>query len=304
MGSAMLDIELLRSFVSVVDAGGFTRAGERVHRTQSTVSQQIKRLEDAVGKPLLVRNGKQATPTEEGERLLSYARRILMLEAEARDVVSQPVNDGVLRLGIPEDFAANRLTELVSHLSRLRPGLRLNVRSGLSVLLGGLLARGELDLALLKREAGTPGGIAAWTENLHWVTSRRYKIDLDTDPVPLVMGDQGCLYRNRMIHALETAGRPWRIAFWSPNLSGIHAALSAGLGLSLLPEGAILPEQKIIEPARGFPTITNTEIALVAGDNASPATLRLADILVEFCGPRRRATSSSQSGKQRLAVKA
>ena len=300
-----LDIELLRSFVSVIDAGGFTRAGERVHRTQSTVSQQIKRLEDAVGKPLLIRNGKQATPTEEGERLLSYARRILVLEAEARDVVSQPVNDGVLRLGIPEDFAASRLTELVSTLSRVRPGLRLNVRSGLSVILGGLLERGELDLALLKREAGSPGGIAAWPENLHWVTSRHHNIDLDTDPVPLVMGDQGCLYRNRMIHALETAGRPWRIAFWSPNLSGVHAALSAGLGLSLLPDGVILPDLKVVEPARGFPTITNTEIALVAAANATPATLRLAEMLVEFCGPRGpNAVSARQSGKHRLAVKA
>ena len=300
----MLDIELLRSFVSVIDAGGFTRAGERVHRTQSTVSQQIKRLEDAVGKPLLVRNGKQATLTDEGERLLGYARRILMLEAEARDVMSRPGNDGVLRLGIPEDFAAYRLTELVSHLSHVRPGLRLNVRSGLSVLLGGLLERGDLDLALLKREAGSAGGIAAWPENLHWVASRRHKIDLDTDPVPLVVGDQGCLYRNRMVHALETAGRPWRIAFWSPNLSGIHAALSAGLGLSLLPEGASLPELKIVEPAHGFPTITNTEIALVAAANASPATLRLADMLVEFFGPRGPRANARQSGKQRLAAKA
>ncbi|HVZ53533.1 MAG TPA: LysR substrate-binding domain-containing protein [Pseudolabrys sp.] len=300
----MLDIELLRSFVSVVDAGGFTRAGERVHRTQSTVSQQIKRLEDTVGKPLLIRNGKQAKPTEEGERLLSYARRILLLEAEARDVVSRPGNDGVLRLGIPEDFAIYRLTELVGTLSRVRPGLRLNVRSGLSVLLRDLIERNELDLALLKREAGSPGGIAAWPENLHWVTSREHGIDLDTDPVPLVMGDQGCLYRNRMIHALETAGRPWRIAFWSPNLSGIHAALSAGLGLSLLPEGAILPDQRIVEPARGFPTISNTEIALVAAANAGPAILRIGEMLVEFFGPNGPRANAGQSGKQRLALKA
>jgi DNA-binding transcriptional LysR family regulator len=304
MGEAMLDIELLRSFVSVVDAGGFTRAGERVHRTQSTVSQQIKRLEDSVGRPLLERNGKQAKLTDEGERLLSYARRILMLEAEARDVVSRPGNDGVLRLGIPEDFAAYRLTELVENLSRARPNLRLNVRSGLSVLLGGLLERGELDVALLKRDIGTPGGIAAWPEELHWVTSRKHKIDLDTDPVPLVVGEQGCLYRNRMVHALETAGRPWRIAFWSPNLSGIHAALSAGLGLSLLPHRAVLPEQKIVEPARGFPTITNTETALVAAANASPAVLRIAELLVEFCAPRDASKPRTQPGKQRLAVKA
>src|SRR3954466_15863617 len=94
IGPQMLDLELLRSFVSVVDAGGFTRAGERVHRTQSTVSQQTRRLEEALGCPLLLRNGKQVTLTEEGERLLSYARRLLALAEEARDVVARPNGDG------------------------------------------------------------------------------------------------------------------------------------------------------------------------------------------------------------------
>ena len=139
----MMDIGLLRSFVSVVDAGGFTRAGERVHRTQSTVSQQIKRLEDMVGRPLLERNGKQATLTEEGERLISYARRILALEQEARDVVARPVVDGVVRLGIPEDFAAYRLTELLYDFKHARPTLRLDVRCGLSATLQRALDAGD-----------------------------------------------------------------------------------------------------------------------------------------------------------------
>src|SRR5262247_1478139 len=114
MEATMLDLELLKSFVSVVDAGGFTRAGERVHRTQSTVSQQIRRLEEVVGRPLLHRDGKRVTPTEEGERLLSYARRILALAAEARDVVARPASEGVVRLGMSEDFAAYRLSEMLS----------------------------------------------------------------------------------------------------------------------------------------------------------------------------------------------
>src|SRR3954463_4514034 len=100
MDALVLDLDLLRSFVSVVDAGGFTRAGERVHRTQSTVSQQIRRLEGTLGCPLLLRNGKQVTLTEEGERLLSYARRLLALAEEARDVVARPNGDGIVRLGI------------------------------------------------------------------------------------------------------------------------------------------------------------------------------------------------------------
>jgi DNA-binding transcriptional LysR family regulator len=280
----MLDLELLRSFVSVVDAGGFTRAGERVHRTQSTVSQQIKRLEETVGRPLLDRNGKGAVPTEEGERLLSYARRILALAEEARDAVSRPTGDGIVRLGIPEDFAAYRLTELLSQFVRSRPGLRLDVRCDLSVRLRHDLERGDLDAALIKREAGEKGGIAAWPEHLCWVASSRYPLDLGHRPVPLAVFQQGCLYRNRAVHALERAERAWHIAYISPNLTGIQAAVSAGLGISILPDVAILPDHRILGSQEGFPAIGNTEVALVMAPGASAATRRLADLLVEFCG--------------------
>ena len=278
----MMDIGLLRSFVSVVDAGGFTRAGERVHRTQSTVSQQIKRLEDMVGRPLLERNGKQATLTEEGERLISYARRILALEQEARDVVARPVVDGVVRLGIPEDFAAYRLPELLYDFKRARPTLRLDVRCGLSATLQRALDAGELDLALVKREAGQPGAVAAWPERLQWVTSREHPVDLDQDPVPLAVAEQGCLYRNQLIHALDAAGRPWHVAYTSPNLHGIQAAVSAGLGVSILSDMGVLPEHRIITSDK-FRPIIKTELALIAADNASPAVRRLADLLVDFC---------------------
>ncbi|HEX4554983.1 MAG TPA: LysR substrate-binding domain-containing protein, partial [Xanthobacteraceae bacterium] len=259
----MLDLDLLRSFVSVVDAGGFTRAGERVHRTQSTVSQQIRRLEDALGRELLHRNGKQATPTEEGERLLSYARRILALAEEARDVVARPAGDGVVRLGIPEDFAAYRLAEVLSGFARSRPGLRLDVRCGLSVRLSRDLERGELDLALFKRDAGETGGIATWPEHLNWVTSARRPIDARSGSVPLAVYEQGCLYRNRAIHALEAANRAWHIAYTSPNLPGIQAAVSAGLGVSILPDVAVLADHRVLGRQDGFPPIPDTELALV-----------------------------------------
>lgn len=300
----LMDIDLLRSFVSVVDAGGFTRAGERVHRTQSTVSQQIKRLEVQLGRPLLQRNGKQATLTEEGERLLTYARRILALAQEARDVVARPVADGIVRLGIPEDFAAYRLAELLSDFVRSRPTLRLDVRSGLSARHKRALELGELDIALYKRNAGDGDAIAAWPERLQWVTSRRHPIDLKRDPIPLAVAEQGCLYRNRLIHAIETAGRTWHIAYTSPNLAGIQAAVSVGLGVSILPDVAVLPEHRVInEP--GFAPITNTELALVIADHAGRAARHLADVLADFCSnfdPG--ATTAFQSGRQRLAAKA
>jgi DNA-binding transcriptional LysR family regulator len=279
----MLDLDLLKSFVSVVDSGGFTRAGERVHRTQSTVSQQIKRLEESLGRPLLKRSGKETIPTEEGERLLAYARRILALAEEARDVVSRPTGDAIVRLGIPEDFAAYRLTELLSNFVRARPGLRLDVRCDLIVRLRNDLERGDLDAALIKREAGEKGGAALWPEHLRWVTGTRYPLDLgESRPVPLAVFQQGCLYRNRAIHMLERAERGWHIAFTSPNLVSIQAAVSAGLGVSVLPELAVLPDHRVLGPEEGFPPVPDTEVALLIATGAGAAALNLADRLLEF----------------------
>jgi DNA-binding transcriptional LysR family regulator len=283
MGSRMLDLELLRSFVSVVEAGGFTRAGERVHRTQSTVSQQIKRLEDDIGQPLLIRNGKDVTPTEAGEKLLSYARRLLSLAEEARDVVARPTQEGAVRLGIPEDFAAYRLAKLLATFSRAHPTLRLDIRADQSLNLKRDLDRGELDLALFKRAVGEKGGIAIWPERVHWVTSKHHPRDISLGSVPLIGFPAGCLYRARAIHALESAGRSWHMAYTSSSLAGIQAAVAAGMGLSILSEMAIQADHRVLTAKDGFKPIDKTEVALMASPDASPATLRLADRLAEFC---------------------
>jgi DNA-binding transcriptional LysR family regulator len=281
-----MDLELLRSFVSVVDAGGFTRAGERVHRTQSTVSQQIRRLEDSVGRPLLLRKGKQVSLTEEGERLFGYARRILALVDEARDVVARPAPDSIVRLGIPEDFAAYRLAQVLSKFARSHPDLRLDVRSDLSVCLRRDLARGEFDIALVKRDTGDEsetGTLATWPERLRWVTSKRFPVDINRSPLPLAVFQQGCIYRRRATHLLEAAGLTWRVAYTCPNLAGIQAAVSVGLGVGILPEIAVLADHRVLGPKDGFPKLTNTEVALVIRPDASPAMRRLADLLAAFC---------------------
>ncbi|MGL9622196.1 LysR family transcriptional regulator [Bradyrhizobium sp. U531] len=280
----MLDLELLRSFVSVVEAGGFTRAGARVHRTQSTVSQQIKRLEEDIGQVLLHRDGKTVRPTEAGERLLSYARRLLSLAEEARDVLRQPNSEGAIRLGIPEDFAAYRLTKLLGAFARSHPGLRLDVRADQSKYLARDLERGELDLALYKREAGANGAIAVWPERVHWVTSKSHPIDVvDVASVPLIGFPLGCIYRAGAIHALESAGRAWHTAYTSSSLAGIQAAVAAGMGLSILSEMSIQSDHRVLTAREGFAPINKTEVALMASPDASPATLRLADRLAEFC---------------------
>src|SRR5258708_28145525 len=247
----MFDLELLRSFVSVVDSGGFTRAGERVRRSQSTVSQEIKRLEEDVGQPLLNRTGKAVTQTEAGERLLSDARGLLSLAEEARDVLSRPGNEGAIRRGVPEDFAAYRLAKLLAAFSRSHPTLRLDVRADQSAYLKRDLERGELDLVLFKRAAGEKGGVAVWPERVHWVTSKTHPRDTRAGSVPLIGFPTGCLYRAGAIHALESAGRTWHMAYTSSNLAGIQAAVAAGMGLSILSEIAIQADHRVLTAKDG-----------------------------------------------------
>ncbi|MGR7994129.1 LysR substrate-binding domain-containing protein [Xanthobacter sp. ZOL 2024] len=276
----MFDLDLLKAFVSVVDAGGFTRAGERVHRTQSTVSQQVRRLEEQAGHELLVRGARTVSLTGEGERLLSYARRILALSAEARAALAEGSVE-VVRLGMPEDFAVAALTGLIADFARSHPHVRLSVRCALSSALAADLARGDLDLALMKRAPGGLPARAVWPERLVWVAGP-FEPAPDA-PVPLVAFPQGCLYRDRAVHALERAGRDWRIAYESPNLVGIEAALAGGLGVALLERRACAPGQRILAAADGLPAIQPTELALCLAERPAAAVDALAAAIIAFC---------------------
>ncbi|MBO1017927.1 LysR family transcriptional regulator [Achromobacter sp. SD115] len=277
----MPDLDLLHSFVSVVDAGGFTAAGERVHRSQSTVSQQIRKLEETLECALFIREGRQVSLTEDGERLLGYARRMLALSTEVREAVSGRKRVDVIRLGIPDDFAADTLTILVSEFARTRPGVRLSVRCDLTSALTRALERGDLDVALLKREPGAGPALAAWPEQLHWIGAPGVEVSL-AEPVPLVAFPQGCIYRNRAIHALEAAGRHWRIAYESPNLMGLQAALTGGLGVALLERRCLLPDHQIIDAE--LPPVPPTELALCLADTVREPARQLAMAIREFCG--------------------
>jgi DNA-binding transcriptional LysR family regulator len=157
------------------------------------------------------------------------------------------------------------------------------VRCDLSINLRRDIERGEFDLALFKRDIDGTDAIASWPERLHWVTSDRHPVDARRDPVPLAAFTQGCLYRNRAIHALEKAGRAWYVAYTSPNFASIQAAVSVGLGISILPKTAITADHRVLGAKNGFPSVSNTELALLAAPDASPATHRLAEVLAKFC---------------------
>jgi DNA-binding transcriptional LysR family regulator len=277
----MLDLDLLHAFVSVVDAGGFTRAGERVHRTQSTVSQQIRRLEQAAGKPLFDRGGRQVRLTEDGERLLGYARRILALSAEAKAALASAPPAQVLRLGMPDDIAVAALTRMVAAFAAAHPQVRLAVRCGLSVDLDASLAQGDLDVALMKREPGRGGARNTWPEQLVWAVRADAPLPV-LDPVPLAAFPQGCLYRNRAIGALERAGRAWRIAYDCPNLVGILAAVESGLAVSVLERRALTPALRPL-PEGLLPPLGPSELALCVREGAPPLADALAAVVADFC---------------------
>lgn len=292
----MIDLTLLRSFVTVVDTGNFTRAAEHLHLTQSTVSQQVIRLEQNLGCRLLDRSQRQVLPTEEGDRLLGYARRLLRLAGEASEALSPQHTEGVLRLGVPEDLGGEALMPLVADFAVERPRLRLEVESSLSHHLLRLYRNGDLDVLLVKQWGADSDCHARWTEPLCWVESasrpvmaqRAAQTATSTDALPLVVFPVGALYRQEMIHALEALGHPWRISYSSSSLASLCAAVSAGLGVSLLPMGSVQPGHRVLGPADGFPHIGGLELALYARDALDSAGRTLRDRLAHMCGERAR----------------
>ncbi|MGY4638568.1 LysR family transcriptional regulator [Pseudomonas sp. TE24901] len=267
----MFDLELLQTLVCVVDEGSFTRAAERVHRTQSTVSQQIRKLEENVGQVLLVRDrsGQQVSPTEHGELLTHYARRLLNLSLEARDALNTEANVVPVRLGVPEDFDATRMASILSGFVRARPEARLETVSGMSTDLRRQLETGEIDIALVKREVGSGECHASWPEPLVWVCGAGQ--DLRAETLPLALFPQGCIYRQRAIRTLDKARRSWRVAFGSHSLTGIQAAVTSGLGISILPKNAVLPSHRICTE---LPPVPPSELALVSGAERLSTTHR------------------------------
>lgn len=257
----MLDHLLLRSFVAVAESGNFTRAAERLHLTQSTVSQQLRRLEQSLDCQLLDRRQRHVRPTAEGERLLGYARRILALHAEAEDVLGNLHNQGVLRIGVPEDFASDRLMPMLAQFAEQHPGLRLEVTSGLSPELYRLYHHNELDLALVKQTAAGADAVAVWPEPLCWVDSAT-RPAIERNPLPLVTFPPNGLYRQEMTHALDTLGRRWRISYSSASLAGVCSAVSAGLGISLLPQRVLSDSHRILDQTDGLPAMAPMQLAL------------------------------------------
>ncbi|MDO5087414.1 MAG: LysR substrate-binding domain-containing protein [Comamonadaceae bacterium] len=303
------DIPLLRTFASVADSGGFARAGERVHRTQSTVSQQIKKLEEQAGRQLLVRSARATQLTADGERMLGYARRILALHDEARNLFAEDLPE-LVRIGLVEEHAAPALPRLLGQVAARHPRARLEVRSALSLELAAELAAGRLDVALYRRLPGhsaEAGGadIAAWADTPQWMAAPAHAAALAAQPVlPLVLFPHGCVFRAHALAQLQALGRRWRLVYTSASVASVVAAVQAGLGVSLLsrhmlPAGgwpapgalAVLDALGALDARSGLPAPPATRLVLRAAPGASGPAARA--VLARLRGHLRRCMATA-----------
>ncbi|MCY7339715.1 MAG: LysR family transcriptional regulator [Sphingomonas bacterium] len=286
MNSSPVDPDLLRAFVTVVEAGGFSAAAQRLLRGQSAVSLQVKRLEKRLGTRLLDRGPRHLRVTSEGEAILDSARRILALNDQLIARAREPELAGVVRLGAPEDFATTRLPALLASFVRAFPRVALEVTCELTLELLDRFAAGGLDLALIKRDPAIPGsartarGVRVWREPLVWVGASPLAPQVE-GPLPLVCSPRPCLHRSRATTALDRAGRAWRIAYSCGSLAGNHAALRAGLGVAVLPLDMVPHDLVILkELESGLPELADTEMALIEAANLPAPATRLREYIV------------------------
>ncbi|WP_428700645.1 LysR family transcriptional regulator [Stenotrophomonas rhizophila] len=272
---SLFDLDLLRAIVTVADCGSFTTAAARLHSTQSTISQKIRRLEDMAGHPLLVRGNREVHPTDAGQTLLGIARQMLALNEQMREALAGATVAITVRLGVPEDFVNARTTRLLASFNRRHPQVKLEVTSGLSRDLASGYDHGELDLVLVKQRRSSRQAVACWPEPMRWIDSARAPC-IGLDPIPLVTFPPLGLYRDDLIAAVEAMGRRWRISFTSSSLSGIQGAVADGMGISLLPARATTGDHRILTRRQGLPPVESMEIALLHRPNADPLVGELA----------------------------
>lgn len=274
--TALLDIDQLRTFVAIAETGSFTRAADVVHKTQSAVSMQMKRLEERIGRPIFERDGRASKLTEEGQRLLDYARRILKLNAEAMSSLASGLS-GPVRLGVPDDYADRYLPEIMARFARTHPGAELTVQCQPSLELIKLIDAGDLDLAIVTNCEQMRPGERFRREHLLWITSSRHSVHIEA-PLPLALARPPCPWRAAAIGALDEINRPYRILYNTPNASAVAAAVLAGLAVSVTPESGLRPGMRVLGPAEAFPPLPDFEVGLLRNRHDSS---RLADALAD-----------------------
>ena len=274
--------ELLRSFVAVAQTGSFTAASERVHLTQSTVSQHIRRLEELLDRPLFERDTRNVRLSPHGEGLHRYAVRILELMDEAIASVCGPPLSGKVRLALSEDFALTHLSAALASFVQRNPDVELAIATGLSGDLFDALDDGRYDLVFAKRIAGSRRGRVIRTEPLYWCAGPDSPITGHEAVLPLALHPEPSVSRQRVLETLEAVGRPHRIAVESSSIAVLRAAASAGLGVSAF-AGYVIPAG-LARLDADLPELGSLEYVISRSATASRSTLALEATLVAAAG--------------------
>jgi len=274
--------DLLRSFISAIDTGSFTRAAETVGRTQSAISLQIKRLEETVGARLFRRDAHNLTLTDEGATVAQYARRMLALNDEVLAILNSPKVSGRVRLGAPHEYTASLLPVILSRFAQSHPNVILEVTSDLSRNLLQRHRNGEFDLVVALHEEGSTGGTQIHTEPLVWFTSADHDRQRQ-DPLPLVVAPSPCIYRARMLQTMKSLGVSVRISYLSSSYDAILAAIRAGLGLTAMARSTIPSDARILSDREGLPSLGDLDLRLhrAAGSGAGSAIGYLEDYIAQ-----------------------
>ncbi len=257
-----LDIDQLKTFLAIADTGSFTRAADEVSKTQSAVSMQMKRLEDAIGRSLFVRDGRGSRFSRDGERFVEQARKLVAMNDEIVATFTRPELTGTVRFGTPDDYADLVLPEVLGRFARSHPQVTVDVECLPSERLTEKIRRAEIDLALVTFFNNESEGEVLRREELVWVTSSRHSTHT-LDPLPIATADSGCSWRRIATAALDSVGHRYRVAYTSPNRNAIDAAVMQGLAVAAMAEICVRPGMRVLRPDEGFPRLGAFGIGLV-----------------------------------------
>lgn len=277
--TAPLDLDQLQTFIAIADTGSFTRAADAIFKTQSAVSMQMRRLEERIGKPLFERDGRTNRLTEDGERLLAYARRMIHLNSETIAAFDDTQLEGHVRIGTPDDYADRFLPEIMARFARSNPRVELSVICEPTVNLEEMIKRGTLDIALVTQRDQRSEVVRS--EPLLWVTSANHAVHEEA-VLPLAVGRPTCIWRTAAIDVLNEKGRDHRILFTSWSATVLAASVLAGLAVSVLPECALRPGMRVLSEADGFGKLPEFGIGILRGHGKQTAIVdALAQHIVE-----------------------
>jgi DNA-binding transcriptional LysR family regulator len=278
MSGPVLDPDLLKAFVAVADQRSFTRAAAMLNRTQSAVSMQIKRLEERLGVELFARSKVNVDLSSAGEGLLGYARRILLLNDEAVGRLRDHKVEGVVRLGVMDDYGSLVVPPLLSRFVSGYPQVHVEMETGLTATMGERLGS-SFDLVIAMHPEGHGGGEFLRREQAVWAAGASHPVEA-MDPLPVALYPQGCLFRQWAMEALDKAKRPWRLAFVSHSLAAVEAIAAQGLAVTVVKSGTFPSRLRALSERDGMPKLPAADIRLHRASNLSRAASLLADHLV------------------------